>query len=676
MANTDEVIAALKKAAAKVAAKQVKNTAVQSEQQNQQNQQIQSRETTQAEKDLNTIKPASNYTNTSGFLKWSAFADIVNGKKQWTTSSSTPSAYQLKEVIDKKERQTWWEKFTNTVKNIGTSIYQLWKWLVSEYITNQDKEKGILDYDKYQQYQAQMISDNTTDEQRNQLMNKMVSEWVIDQTKYNARVNKWTEKQEKDPDALINQVKENQREEYRNELKAVLEPYVQKATTHYQMDAYSKAVDRLMKQFDYSFDNVVNTYDDTRDRNIIEYWNTDWTTLKNWIKEFLWYRWDYISQWYTDKEAYKAVIKDHEKLADTIVNAENKIKNASYKAVVSSNFSKEGNVSWTTFTQITNGILGVVNNISFMVDKVMSQPLEELKQKTNYYDIVEELANLNIKDETDWWLKSWYKTVASWMRSVYDAAPTVLPTVAWIVLTKKLAIPEKLTWAWQIWEEVIAGRKVLAKKWATFLWNLAGNYIEDLAILDWVAQVSMQWPMTREDAVWNTTFNIVVDSFVAKSAMQPAKQYLSEIPRWDMMNRIVKKELVDELSTMKDYWKMADYYVNYLTLDIINGTENVWKTVNLDDLRQVSPELVERVETVQKLATQFTKWLEEWDVSAQRLAELYNLQLKAQQAKAIETLNKLKDTATQRAEELAQQSRREKIAQSIRNQKTLSTNPE
>ena len=36
-----------------------------------------------------------------------------------------------------------------------------------------------------------------------------------------------------------------------------------------------------------------------------------------------------------------------------------------------------------------------------MVDKVMSQPLEELKQKTNYYDIVEELANLNIKDETD-----------------------------------------------------------------------------------------------------------------------------------------------------------------------------------------------------------------------------------------------------------------------------------
>jgi hypothetical protein len=57
------------------------------------------------------------------------------------------------------------------------------------------------------------------------------------------------------------------------------------------------------------------------------------------------------------------------------------------------------------------------------------------------------------------------------------------------------------------------------------------------------------------------------------------------------MKNVVKKELVDKLSGMKDYGKMVDYFYHYKSLEIANGLEDTGKTVDLDDLAKTDPDL-------------------------------------------------------------------------------------
>ncbi len=118
-------------------------------------------------------------------------------------------------------------------------------------------------------YQEHMMSDNTTNEQRAKIQAKMINEWIIDETKYSNPIKNTINEQNKDVDFEINKLVEEQTSNFRDILKAKVEPYVANSTNHYQIDAYTNAIDKLMKQFEITYNNIEQTYDDTRNTQII-----------------------------------------------------------------------------------------------------------------------------------------------------------------------------------------------------------------------------------------------------------------------------------------------------------------------------------------------------------------------------------------------------------------------
>ena len=429
-----------------------------------------------------------------------------------------------------------------TLKSLWQSTVELWHHLVSEFITNKDESKGILDYDKYQEYTKQLENPYLTQTESDSIQGKMISEGIIDPYRYSNYLSKTssTEQSKEDTKSWTNA--------FRTWLSTTLKDnYV--AWDKYQREVLNKAIDELTKQYQWTLENVETTYK--------EYWDE---TLKNkrdelrpeyeqLIKDSAKKFAGYINEWMDYNTAYSKLIDEWKEQANRIVQIQNQLRRRQdWWSWVVGAFKQAGESlsEWRIDKALGKSVLWLFNIVNWALN-LLWEWVEEWKQLAGGYDLLEELNSLNIYKDSKPILNQW-RTLKSYGYEIIDALPQILPSIGAMIVGNKASWVLKLD---QLMTQLARGGKLAdtlvdVSKTGKFL----SESLQDFLIMDAAAQPIMGRPITSEDFWTNWMYNLPINAGIAM------------ISKWLKMTDKIPRTLLTAMWTDAD--KLSKEYIDIL----------------------------------------------------------------------------------------------------------------
>lgn len=389
---------------------------------------------------------------------------------------------------------------------LRNSIKSWWNNLVSEFITNKDTEKGILDYDRYQEYEK--LSEGASDTQQQQLSTQMTDKWIIDPTIYRWYKAKQVAKlQDPNSDEAKSVRDQSWMDNFTKEIQATVAPQFS-TWDRRQKDVLSKATEEMTKDYADLYDAYSKTYDEYKDPALKSTWESTEPKIRELIKNSTTNFSKYIAEGMSYQDAYKKLIDTNKEAANELVTLQSKIRNQAYLTGIKGAYKSAWDASnpleaaWSVFKTAMNTVTGLT--------ALVGQWVEEWKQALGYYDTLEELSNLWVYKDNE--KMQWLKKVGNWAFEVFDGAPNWLPEL-WAMLagnawSTALKLPEMITaWLRWIW---LADKAAKATRTGKFL----ANSLEDLFLYDSLAQASMGRPMTDQDFTENWMYNLPLNGIL------------------------------------------------------------------------------------------------------------------------------------------------------------------
>lgn len=437
--------------------------------------------------------------------------------------------------------------YTAFSKNqIKTRAKKAWDFLENTWhtITDEDEEHWIKDYSEYKHYKS--LLDNADENvDKTAVYKQMANEWVIDFDKFTAYED--AHKNDVKPFEKYNKAVEDIKWDFNNKISNALSPYMKDLTDSYQLNAVTKAIERMNNQFWMFVDSYAGTYKSTRDDKLLEDFNNILTEYSNDIINFT-KQWagHLVNEWQWWMKAYYNTLNDEwmRSIANNISSIQMKAENRMAQAAIKDNFwdSWEAFKSWNLISSVAELFWAAANSANWILDKAWNL-IEEGKQAwLGWYDVVEELNHLNVYSNDAWALEKAFWTMGSWVASIVDAAPTIWPVVVDLLFWTKTGITGVAKWAKLSKTAQRAERiddvvntlfkskksiKTLAKaedlvelstEWSTLWARYIKNVMDDVLLFDiWFQQ--FEWrPLSDDDMALNMLFNLPLDLAAARLA--------------------------------------------------------------------------------------------------------------------------------------------------------------
>ncbi len=396
--------------------------------------------------------------------------------------------------------------------------------MVSEFITNKQVDRGILDYDKWQEYNAK--SKSATPDQQQTIANTMTQQWIIDPIVYKNYLDTQKATQDKqlaDPnsDLSISNLKKKETDDFKSSLNTAVKPWFLQ-WDRYQKEVITKATEALTSQYETMSDNVIDTLRDYDNPELKNTWNSVKQEYQDLIKNAAGSFADKVSKGTSYKEAYNQIIKEGEDKAKRIVQIQNQLSNKQFKAWIL--WWLEQAVEWWIWNRLEWARKAMSNTIAWAF-ALWWQAVEAIKQKTIWwYDVLEELHNLWVYKNDENFKQ--IKELSHWWAEMIDGAPSWLPEMAWFTLGNKLReageVPELLTsGAKKLW---MANKNLEVSKRARFV----SENMQDFIMNDAIAQASMWRPMTEDDIKTNWLMNVPIN--LTMSRLIPTQWMTKTLP--------------------------------------------------------------------------------------------------------------------------------------------------
>lgn len=504
----------------------------------------------------------------------------VKQKLFWNTTQKINPAQSLEDSLKDAEKHTAFSVWH--IKDLASTASD-WFSNVWHTVTDKDEDHWILDYSEYKRYKDILDAAPKDQTDLTAVYQQMASEWVIDYNKFtNWRETEWAKEQGKyyKYDKAVDAIKVD----FDTKLASALQPYMNGDDKSYEINALTKAREVMNNQFSMFLDWYASTYKNTRDENLLKDFND---VLKDYETSII----NFTKQWannLTSKnewwaKAYYDTLNDAW-MADYAKNirriqfeTENKLTSAAMK----SNF-------WDSWTALMNGnpisalaetLWWVINWVNWVLDKFVWNPTEWVKNTTiGWYDVVEELANLNVYSNDAWALEKTFWTMASWVWDIIDAAPTLVPAVVDIIVWSKVWVIGKAGKASKransiddavgvIYKNQRAAKNI-AKMWdmtinAGVSWNLwtfplqmLSRFMENVFVFDVAAQ-QFEWnPITDDMMVFNFLINLPIDT-IASLLPEGTKLIAKWLTKADLVTDVIDKDIFDMLSKHYNWYKKA-----------------------------------------------------------------------------------------------------------------------
>ena len=552
-------------------------------------------------------------------------------------------AQTLKESLEGEENPYLFsmDQIKNMVKwdNWFNTDFTKLPWNIWHTITDKDEDKWILDYSEYKHYKSALQNaDENTD--LDAVYKQMADEWVIDYDKFT----KW---QKENPESKPVMSKYEQaisdiKTSFDNKLSKALSPYMSGVEWSYQLNAVTKAREEMYDQYEMFINSYAGTYKDTRDDKLLEDFNNILDEYENSIIQF-------TTQWaknLTTKNeswlvAYYDTLNDDwmKEYANRISSIQASAENKMTRAALEDSFEwwieaiKNFNVAWAMWEIVR----AALNTVNWWLDKAWNV-IEEWKQIAwGWYDVVEELANLNVYSNDAWVLERSFWTMASWAWEILDWVPTWWPAIidivfwskAWITKATKIWEVAKTTKVANKLDEIVASvfknkRNInllnkteewwillWAEEWNTRLARFAKELMDDILLFDVSAQ-QFEWrPISDNDALSNMMFNIPIDNLIAKFSRW-ARYFSPDIPASLLKSDIISDDMLTILQKGKNWnkWQWKDISVMAEDLYMLasiekNAPKNNAKMWTKEQISQLDwgKDLVEYINKVQDEAT-------------------------------------------------------------------------
>lgn len=508
---------------------------------------------------------------------------------------------------------------------------------VSEFITNKDEGKWIKDYDKFQEYSAQLNDPTLGDDERANIFGLMKQDNVIDPVKFS----QW----QKQSQAKKSNKAEEDLTSVRKELEDNIMEQLKKADTRYKKDAIIWHIDEIMKDYQDLADSYRQTKEDNPniDDNLWRWNKTRWLQIvKDKSKQFS----ENILRGATDDEAYDRMMANDKGEANELVNVDQDRRIYLYWEQIRNDFGtsrdelKSGNVIWSLY----NWFKWIMNSISALGTEAWDI-LEEWKQMLGYYDTLEEWSNLDLEK---WALN---KIKARWFE-LFDWANRIAPSVAtiwagnkameamkieqlitkWLQSSKYLRLADEAVAEWADAALAYSLDAIKPSKAAKFI----SENLWDALLFDAAAQSAMWRPLTDEDFMQNWIMNIPINAWLAMFV----KGWLKNLwlPKININDWQFSKEVIDTIVNNANLTKddiakiiVADKYYNPAAEKIdFNSISYRWVQSKINEAMVDAQKYVDNMKTwaedlsTKTLKAQISNMVDNWTDSYMKQWDMYS----------------------------------------------------
>jgi len=517
---------------------------------------------------------------------------------------------EIQDILWKEKEGTWFSRAKDTVvdmvTSVGSTVSAGADYIESEFFTNVDEDKGIKDFDWRQRYNKMLENPELDDDDRASIYQLMQKDDIVDWNKYQSHANKQQAEYEASTSDSAKLSKKNT-EVFRNKLKASIADNVKNIDNRYQLDVLSKGVDKLTTQYEMMYTNVLETYNQTKDDKILEERDNMQEIYENQIINFTKGFADKIEDWLTYKQAYSETVDEDKEAANKIVALQQSMQRTMYRQSIKSNFSdslddlKAFNIGWTVW----NFFAWAMNIISAW-GELAWQAIEEGKQTLWRYDMIEELANLNIYKEGTSNRTKWVGTLWSWTVSVFDWLPSLAPAIGTMLFGNKLAATSKIKnsiWLALNAKKLSTGKQLLAAgRKAEFVMD----NVNDLFLLDAAFQTAIGRPMTDEDFISNWMFNLPINWLTARLTSK------IKIADFAISDKVLREDFISKwlLNSIK---KATSPEAAGESLFL---AKSIWDkgTISVKDLAKTNQKLYEKVLEAQSSAINYRNTATTYDI--------------------------------------------------------------
>ena len=561
-------------------------------------------------------------------------------KLMWA-NSNIDAAKTLEDSLNNEVNYTAFSK-----DQIKTRAKKAWDFFENtrHTITDKDEERWIKDYSEYKHYKT-LLDQADKDIDKTAVYQQMANEWVIDFDKFT----KYEEEHKDDvkPFEKYNKAVEDIKWDFNTKISNALSPYMEDVKDSYQLNAMTKAIERMNNQFWMFVDSYAWTYKSTRDKKLLEDFNSILTEYSNDIINFTkQWAWHLVNEWQWWMKAYYNTLNDEwmRELANDIYSIQSKAENKMAVAAIKDNFwdSWEAFKKWNLISSVAELFWAAANSANWVLDKA-GNIIEEWKQIwLGWYDVVEELNHLNVYSNDAWALEKAFGTMWSWVSSIIDAAPTIWPLVADLLFWTKTGITGVAKWAklskTAQWAERIddvvsavfkskKSYKTIAKaedlietsvEWSTLGARYMKNMMDDIILFDiWFQQ--FEWrPLSDDDMALNMLFNLPLDLVAARLARN-SRYFKAGLKETDL----VTDSISDEALKIYQKWLKADKAEVQMAEDyyMLRSLETSYipnKTYTLEEIQSLPnwEKLVQYIKKTQELSNDTFKRLTEFWASS------------------------------------------------------------
>ena len=570
--------------------------------------------------------------NSTQQTQWSKFQQLL--WNQQTINAEKTLRESLKEDEDYRAFSAW--QIKSRWKQIGNFFDNAW-----HTITDKDEDKWIKDYSEYKHYKT-LLDGSNPEIDKTDVYKQMAFEWVIDYDKFT----KWQEENKdnktpfEDYKKAVNDIKES----FSLSIEKTLKPFMSQVNDSYKLNALTKAAERMNNQFWFFIDWYAETYKDTRDEALL-------TDLNKIINEYTYNVNQFVSKWAShlinDNSkwiwAYYNTLDDTgmKDLANWIVKLEWQAEDKMAKAAIKSNFwdSIEALKKWNVISSVAELVWAAFNWADWVLNKV-GDAFEEVKQTTMWwYDVVEELANLNVYSNDAWALEKAFGTMWSWVWSIVDAAPTIWPMALDIIFGTKTWLVKWVKQAWKAYRvakttkfaesvddainAIFKSKKsykqiqkvwdivLWSEEWSTFWVRWMKNMMDDIILFDLSFQQFEWHPLSDDNMALNMLFNLPFDALAAKLT-EWGKFFKSWLKDTDLVTEEISDDMLKRFQKAYKWnkweWKsvdvMAEEWYMWRSIETSYQPTKVWTKEQIKNLQDWE-KLLEYIEKVQ----QASKWV-------------------------------------------------------------------
>lgn len=561
-------------------------------------------------------------------------ANIIFG---WNDEKDT--GWSIDDIVNSLEWTKAWAFMSKDWFN--TTGKKIWNWFgnARHSIIDKDNKRWIYDYSQYKEYKKAMeAAENSWEEvDRDAVYKSMAEEGIIDYNKFVSTIDDEYVDQYADFKKQLEKNKEN----FSNELKNKLSPYMQKASTDsYKINNLTKAIEKMTNQRQMFVDDIMETYKETRDPKLIAYIKTVLDDYDNSIETF-------TSEWakslvYENRTAWWAyydVLNDYwmRDLANTIQRIQYNAKNKMSRAAVIDNFrdSWQWFEHWNFIQWFGELVWWVLNSLDFVLNQVWAW-LEEAKQAVGWmYDVVEELNHLNAYADDANWFKKAFGSLGSWTMSIIDSLDSWWPAVVDLLVWEKIGTVSKAAKAIKYVDKIADAAdttkkaawfskviqkwkfKNLVKVWETKWKQYLSEVLKDIFIYDVAFQQFEGHPLTTDEMTLNVAMNLPLD-YMAVALRQWAKYFKPDMAADILKHDEISLELVKKLEEWIKKWysekKLAEIYYIGKSLETNNPPKNLvkiseWIETDKKDLYEAIKKIQENSLWVRDRLTKF-----QWDM--------------------------------------------------------------